>query len=106
MDDEKDALWELLGRARRVEASPYFTRKVLRAIREEPRPAFSISMVLRWLLPLSACAAVVLGWSAYQHQREEAEFAAYFDTAADMESLVAYEDGASDGAIWMEEIQF
>lgn len=92
--NEQDALWDLLGKARKTEASPYFTRKVLRAVQEEARPVFSLSLLLRWLLPVSACAAVVLGWSAYSWQQDQkaAEFNAYFDMAADMQSLVVQDD--------------
>ena len=34
-DDEHDDLWLLLGKARKPVASPFFSRNVLRAIREE-----------------------------------------------------------------------
>ena len=92
--NEQDALWDLLGQARQTEASPYFTRKVLRAVQEEKRPAFSFSVLLRWLLPVSACAALAIGWSAYSWQQETKsdEFNAYFDMAADMQSLVVQDD--------------
>ena len=65
MDDfkEKDALWDLLGRAPRVKASPYFARKVLSAIREEKQPRFSVAALLRWVIPAGACAALIIGWS-------------------------------------------
>lgn len=33
--EEHDDLWDLLGKARTPEVSPYFSRNVLRAIREE-----------------------------------------------------------------------
>ncbi len=93
MDDfsEKDPLWNLLGRARKVEASPYLARKVLRAIREEPsRPV--LGAFWRWFLPASACAALVLGWSAWQWRADESEFNETFDAVADLQSLVLYED--------------
>jgi hypothetical protein len=89
--NEQDELWDLLGKARKTEASPYFTRKVLRAVQEERRPAFSMAFLLRWLAPASVCAAIVIGWSAYSWQKDEqtADFNACFDAAADMQSLVA-----------------
>ena len=94
MEDEKDQLWDLLGKARKTEVSPYFTRKVLRAVREERKPAFSFFILLRWLVPASACAALVIGGSAYFWQQEQktAEFNEYFDTAADLQSLVVQDD--------------
>jgi len=101
MDDykENDALWELLGRARRVEASPYFARKVLGAIhKEERRPWFSVGALLRWIIPTAACAGLIIGWATYQHQ-QEGTFNVYFDSAADLQSLVASEDSS----VWFED---
>jgi hypothetical protein len=100
MDDfkEHDPLWDLLGRARRVNPSPYFTRKVLNAIREEERPRFSIAMLLRWVIPAAACAALIIGWPIYQQDKQDA-FNAYFDSAADLQSLVASEDPS----LWIDE---
>ena len=94
-NDETDALWDLMGHASRQEASPYFARKVLRALEQEKASRLpSLFQVLRWLIPTSACAAIAFGWFAYQEQ-EQAQFNAYFDSAADMQSLVAQEDPSS-----------
>jgi hypothetical protein len=91
-DGENDAVWELLRRARRVEASPYFARRVVGAIRnQEKRPHFSVSVLLRWLIPAAACAGLALGWLAYQHE-QKVVFDEDFDRAADLQSLVAAED--------------
>ncbi len=39
--DSKDPLWKLLGHARSVEASPFFSRNILRSLRTmESRPGF------------------------------------------------------------------
>jgi hypothetical protein len=47
-NEEHDDLWELLGRARPVKASPMFSRNVLRAVRQvggrNPKRGF-----LEWL---------------------------------------------------------
>jgi len=99
--NENDALWDLLGKAPKKEASPYFARKVMRAIaQEQERPRFSLAHLLRWLVPTAACAglALAIGWTTMQHQREQEEFNAYFDTAADLQSLVVYEDSPA----WMD----
>jgi len=92
--NEKDALWDLLGQAKPVKASPYFVRKVLREVKESGRREFPLKAYIRWLIPASAFAAVVMGWTAYQWQHEQAvaEFNEYFDTIADLPSLVAQED--------------
>lgn len=100
MDDfkENDPLWDMLGRARRVNASPYFVRKVLSAVREEKRPQFSVAALLRWVIPAAACAALIIGWPIYQHEQQDA-FNAYFDSAADLQSLIASEDTS----LWLED---
>ena len=56
-DDEQ--LWDLLGAARRPEASPFFARNVLREVREG-RP-FSRTLWLSWrrLIPVSGIVAAV-----------------------------------------------
>lgn len=56
-----ETLWHLLGRARRVEASPYFARKVMRSIEAgaEPRMAWW-QFVLRTLVPVSVCAGIAI----------------------------------------------
>ena len=98
-DDENDALWELLGQARRVEASPYFARRVVGAIRNQQKPSrFSPSVLLRWLIPTAALAGIVLGWFAYQNQEQDV-FDADFNRTADLQSLVSSEDSF----LWVEE---
>ena len=93
--EENDALWELLGRARRVEASPYFARRVVAAVRNQPeRPRFSVSILLRWLIPSAALAGLV----AYQNQEQDV-FDADFNRTADLQSLVTSEDSF----LWIEE---
>ncbi len=97
---ENDDLWQILGKSSRVEASPYFARKVRRAIESETRrPAFA-SGILRWLMPLSACAAVVLAWNVHHWRMEQDRLAAQqfnelFDEAAGLRSLVSSQDISS-----------
>src|SRR5258708_4483307 len=63
--DEQDDLWRLLGHAKAPSVSPYFSRNVLRAIREEAqeKPGLWARVFARhpwrWALP-SACACVLL----------------------------------------------
>jgi hypothetical protein len=95
MDDftENDALWKVLGQAKPAKASPYFVRKVLREVRSERQSPSRWTLWLRWLAPLGAAAALAIGVTSWQmHQQDEQEFNAYFDTAADLESLVAFEE--------------
>ena len=60
--EEHDELWNLLGKARQLKPSPFFTAKVMRSIRDaDPQPGFISWLRRKWLLPVAAgtCAAVV-----------------------------------------------
>jgi hypothetical protein len=60
-DPQDEALWRLLGQARRDEVSPYFARKVLRAIEAEaaPQPAWW-QFLLRTVAPAAVCAGLAV----------------------------------------------
>lgn len=95
MDDftENDTLWKVLGQATPAEASPYFVRKVLREVRNERQAPSPWQLWLRWLAPAGAAAALAVGIFSWQtRQQDQSEFNAYFDSAADLESLVAFEE--------------
>ena len=70
--DEQDDLWRLLGHAKAPSVSPFFSRNVLRAIREEEQEKPRLVVWLRWRwLALSASACGVLaaaGLSLHHHQ--------------------------------------
>ena len=55
---ENDALWCLLGKARQPEVSPFFSRNVLREIRQAQPPR---APLLRWLAP-AAYALLAFGF--------------------------------------------
>jgi hypothetical protein len=58
MDDQ--TLWDLLGRAPRPSAPPFFAAKVMRQIEAaESRPSW-LAPVLRWVAPAAIAALVVL----------------------------------------------
>lgn len=60
--DEQDDLWRLLGKAKAPSVSPFFSRNVLRAIREEKqeKPALLTWFHWRWLtLGASVCVLLV-----------------------------------------------
>ncbi|MEI9892380.1 MAG: hypothetical protein WDN28_00230 [Chthoniobacter sp.] len=68
--DEQDDLWRLLGHAKAPSVSPFFSRNVLRAIREEKPEKRSLFAWLhwRWLsLAASACVLVVASGVALRH---------------------------------------
>ena len=98
-DLENDELWELLGRAKPVAVSPYFSRRVLREIRLQPAPVVLPGFLLRWL-GAGAFALVVtgfflsmsLGFPARGLASYSSEFIEAFDAAAGIDTLVAVED--------------
>ena len=60
--EEHDELWRLLGKAKQPQASPFFSRNVLRAIREErsARPSILAWLRQRWQAAAFATVALVL----------------------------------------------
>jgi hypothetical protein len=66
--DDNDKLWELLGKTREPNVSPFFSRNILRAIRQEPQPERSVwraflSRFHRWTWQLAiagTCAVAAL----------------------------------------------
>jgi hypothetical protein len=60
--EEHDELWQLLGKAKQPQPSPFFARNVLRAIREEKPAPVSVFDWLRrrWASAALASAAVAL----------------------------------------------
>lgn len=58
--DEHDDLWELLGNARVPKVSPFFSRNVLRAIREESPGQTWLGWLLSWRGVLAGGAAAVV----------------------------------------------
>ena len=57
--EDDDQLWDLLGKAARPQASPFFARNVLRQIREEPRWNWGPWISWRRLVPASGLAVAV-----------------------------------------------
>ncbi len=101
-DSRDEALWKLLGRARKVEPSPYFARKVLRAIEADAgaRPAWW-QLFLRTIAPVGACGALaILAVAGIQSSSSPAAATAdmEFETIQNLDLLVAnYES-----SIWLD----
>ena len=57
--DENDDLWRLLGKARPPAVSPFFSRDVLRVVRNlrQEQPGFFATLRRRWQLTLATAAA-------------------------------------------------
>jgi hypothetical protein len=60
--EEHDDLWDLLGKARTPDVSPFFSRNVLRAIREEAtaKPGLFAWLRRHWQLTTASTCAVAL----------------------------------------------
>jgi len=70
--EEQDDLWRLLGHAKAPAVSPFFSRNVLRAIREEEQEKPSIFVLLRWrwlTFSATACGLLVAAGLTFHHNR-------------------------------------
>lgn len=97
-DWDKDELWNLLGKAKPVSVSPFFSRNVLREIRQNPARPWISHLVLRWL-GAGALAVLTAGFflnlvtdADFPQPVKSAEFAEVFDAAAGLDKLVAVEE--------------
>ncbi len=73
-NEEHDDLWELLGRAKTPAVSPFFSRNVLRAIREEQqeKPGFILWLRRHWkVTAVSSCALVVAASFAVKQETQQ-----------------------------------
>lgn len=104
-DDQE--LWDLLGSAPETAVSPFFSRNVLRKIRQESswREAFAEWLSPRRLIPASAVAIAVVAATMAIHQLDQRAspadnppdtFAAIdpqdYETVVDLDDLLASED--------------
>lgn len=98
---ENDELWNLLGRAKPVSVSPYFSRRVLRDIRLKPAVPALRGILLRWL-GAGALALLAAGFFLSLNQdlpvsgmaSNSPDFIEAFNIAAGLDTLLAVEDGS------------
>ena len=73
-DEPRDDLWELLGQAKKPQVSPFFSRDVLRTIREteQEKPGVIAWLRSHWqVAAASTCAlTVVASFAAVQQMRQ------------------------------------
>lgn len=71
--EEHDDLWHLLGRVKKPIASPYFSRNILRTIREEAQEGIGFFAYLRrhWTLAAAGVCALVMAGFAMSLDREQ-----------------------------------
>ena len=66
MNDEHDDLWQLLGKARKPVVSPFFSRNVVRTIREEQQDrgtAWHGWLIAHWRMAAVAMAVILIATS-------------------------------------------
>lgn len=92
MRDTDKVLWDLLGKAPRPTAPPFFAAKVMRAVEaQKPRPW--LAPVLRWLAPATVAALVVFSLVPRPQQTAAAEFASSGElTTLDIVELLSPDD--------------
>ena len=93
---EDDALWHLLGRARKATPSPFFVRNVLRSVRSASPDRPSVFSFLR-LIQAAAFAVILAGFglSLFDSRRDSQvpfEIVEYFDLAAGLDQLALIEE--------------
>jgi len=83
--EERDDLWELLGRARPAKISPFFSRNVLRAIRDEETasPGVLAWLLRRWPIRAAVACALVFFGIALLPRAEKAEPVVSVDVLAE-----------------------
>ncbi len=114
--DEQDKLWDLLGKAPKREASPFFANKVMRAIRNPEVERLSIWAWLRqkWIIPMAAGAcAVVAAVSALKNEAttSKTQQIAKADPLTEMVTVMAANDefetslsdllATEDNSVWL-----
>ena len=108
-DNENDKLWELLGKARQPEVSPFFARNVLREIRQSPRRAWSCwLMLLRSRIAASVAAVALISSGAaycvHQKANSSTEIARIVGSP-DFEIINNLDDALAsyDSSIWLDD---
>ena len=112
-DEERDDLWELLGRAKTPVASPFFARNVLREIRKEKQTRSPWNWLARqWrVATLGAVALVLLAVIPVLHNggsREKTvpalELARQTANSADYEVIARMDEllASEDITIWLD----
>lgn len=113
-DPENDELWELLGKARRPEVSPFFARNVVRAARQTgARPSAGwLDLLRRWQVAGLAVALLVTGLliraqfepAALSEPVAAASISQEISASPDYEVIVNLEDllAYDENSVWLD----
>jgi len=109
--EEHDDLWHLLGRANEPSVSPFFSRNVLRAIRDQTRESVGAFTWLRhhWrLIAASTGVALIAGLALLPHTdqsdsstmllAETVSQSSDYQVISDLDALLASEENS----VWLE----
>lgn len=90
-DDQK--LWDLLGRAPRPAAPPFFAARVMRAV-ESPRndEAVWFANLLRWLAPATIAALLMLAIAPQEPGQQNSALAGADLTTLDLVEMLSPDD--------------
>ena len=107
--EEHDDLWELLGKAKAPQVSPFFSRNVLRALRQEAqqRPSFLAWLRHKWqVAAISTCALLAGGLVLRQRAGVEADFgllAEQFASSPDYEVVSHLDEliDSEESSVWL-----
>lgn len=95
MDDADQKLWDILGRAPRPEAPPFFAARVMRTVEAAESPKVSwLDGLTRWLAPAAIAALVLLAVIPRNPSPETAAAANGEITALDLVEIVSPDDYA------------
>ena len=109
--EEHDDLWHLLGKAKAPEVSPFFSRNVLRAIREDKQEnaGFVAWLRRRWQVAAIGTGALLIAGFALTPPAEQADQTTMllaekvsqstdYQVISDLDELLASEESA----VWLE----
>jgi hypothetical protein len=110
IEDEKDDLWRLLGKVREPQVSPFFSRDVLRAIREEAPVRVSVLDWLRrrWRVAAIGLSAVALAggfaWRAADQPDHLAVLAQEVSSSPDYHVITHLDEllDSEQSSVWLE----
>lgn len=104
LPEEDDALWRVLGKARRVQPSPFFARNVLRVI----RPRSESRGWLRWWKPSLATAgaliAITLTSASLMHHSQQNALARQVTDERDYAVIAQLDEllASENNSVWLE----
>jgi hypothetical protein len=111
--EEQDDLWRLLGKAKEPGISPFFSRNVLRALREEPQehPGMLSWLHRRWRIAAVATCGLLLAsagvfWNLPQRPDPISVLAQQVSLSPDYEVITHLDEliETEENAVWLDNV--